>query len=90
MDIIQEFLNYIQCKYEKIYTAPIQLVQNETSYSVYMALNNVDKPLCIGGDFETDQQFLDYLKKEFDARKLYNSLYFVLRMETPLQLEEIL
>ncbi len=82
MDIIKEFLDYVLCKYKRVYTSNIRLEKcGDTSYSVFLALNNIDKPLCIGGDFPNDESFFTYLKKEFDNRKLYNSKYFLLQME---------
>lgn len=86
MDIIKTLLDYIECKYHKIYTREIKLIIDGHSYSTFFELNNIDRPLCIGGEFETDELFYNYLKKEFDQRKLYNSKYFVLKMDGYLSL----
>jgi formylmethanofuran dehydrogenase subunit E-like metal-binding protein len=96
IDIIGELLTYIETRYKRVYNSTMTLdvdvdTDNDnggyTSYNLYINLNNLNKPLCIGGQFNSDSDFLTYLKSEFDKRNLYKTIYFVLKMVDPIDLE---
>lgn len=61
-------------KYNKTY----KLYKENGEYSLYLHMNNEDRPYIIAGQFNNDDQFLSYLKKDFQDNKIFLGEYFIL------------
>ena len=74
IDAIKQFFIDEYCvSYEK----RTQLfIDDEGSYVIYISLNNVERPLMIGGQFESDEEFTEYVKKELRKTKPHWIGYF--------------
>lgn len=66
-----EITKYILDTYDVIYNSDIIVSINDNSYNLEFSLNRENKPLFIGGEFDSDESFLDYIKKEIDKRRLF-------------------
>ncbi len=51
-------------------------IQND-EYSLYLYLNNQDRPVILAGQFLNDETFIEYLKKEMAARRFFFYEYFI-------------
>lgn len=71
MDFELELKNYFRDRYCYEYNSQIILDKNESSYVLQFSLNRENKPLIIGGEFSSDESFLEYVKKEIDKRRVY-------------------
>lgn len=71
MSFETELVNYIREKYEVEYTSTMKLTEEEGSYVLELALNRENKPLVISGQFDSESEFLDYVKKEVDKRRFF-------------------
>ena len=86
MTIIQEIKKYLMDKYEVQYNGKMKLTIDDYptgnpnnvlfSYSLPIPLSNDLMPLNIGGCFDTDTKFIDYICKEIDKRHIYNYKLF--------------
>ena len=73
LDAIREFMcTYFQVEYNK----SMRLYLDDTSYVIYISLNNTERPLMMGGDFESDEDFIHYIEGELKKRKLHFIKYF--------------
>ncbi len=74
---------YIKChlidKYELLYNKTMEVTVDGEFYSLFMELNNADRPLMIGGEFETDLDFAKYVVKEIDRREIFKTKYFIIQ-----------
>ena len=85
--IIDAILKYLSDKHQVIYTGKMKLTIDEVkkyvdkdeftnSYTLSIRLAQEEIPLNIGGSFDTDYEFINYICKEIDRRKLYNYVLF--------------
>lgn len=70
---------YLCERHEVKYTGKFQYTVDDTSYSLLWNLNNQDKPMVIAGDFESEEDFYNYVCKEIDTRKFFLRQYFILK-----------
>lgn len=71
MDFEAEIINYILEKYQIRYNSQIKVTSEDGVYGLEFALNRENKPLVISGDFDSDESFLNYVKKEIDKRRFF-------------------
>lgn len=60
----------IYTKNFKLYMEPFE-DNDGTDYAMGVEVGNFDRPIVIGGQFDTDQEFIDYYEKEFAAKQLW-------------------
>lgn len=53
------------------YTGGMIVYKGETNYTLVLNLANQDNPLIIAGDFQTDEQFLNYIIQEMIERRMF-------------------
>ena len=63
--IMIEFNLWLSETYGLMYNKSYKLYKENGEYSLYLHINNQDRPYIIAGQFENDDQFLSYLKKDF-------------------------
>jgi len=73
LDAIKE---YICTQYKLLYTGRSKLFREGNVYVLHFNLNNDERPIILAGDFSTDADFINYFKREFRNRSLYNTKYF--------------
>ena len=54
-----------------IYTGNFKLYLEEDNYGLGLEMGNFERPIIIGGQFESDEDFINYYKKEFRIKQLY-------------------
>jgi hypothetical protein len=74
MDSVNKWLSET---YGVIYNKSYRLYIEGDEYSLYLHMNNQDRPLILAGEFSTKEAFIDYVKKEMQARKLFFFEYFI-------------
>ena len=75
-DIINKIKDFYIEYFKVTYVKQMKLVIDATSYIIYLDLNNSDKPLMIGGDFDSDIDFTNFIIKELKKRNLERTKYF--------------
>lgn len=59
-----------------IYTSPDD---ENTAYSLQWLENNQDRPYVVMGDFQTEDDFLNYVKKDIDTSRFFLKQTFILK-----------
>lgn len=70
---LNEYLMDVYCLY---YRGGYTIYKMGDSYTLYIDFLNKDFPVIIAGDFLSDDDFIEYLKKEMRERGLFNTNYF--------------
>lgn len=74
--IIDEFISWIQEVYCIKYTKKFKLYKEEDNYAFGIEIGNFERPIIVAGQFESDADFLRYLKEEFKFKQLYRTILF--------------
>ena len=75
-DLESQLKQYFRVKYEVEYNKELPVYVEYTHYEVLFYLGgDLKRPLVIQGDFDNDDQFLIFMKKEIDNRRL-TSVWF--------------
>lgn len=62
-------------------TCPLKVTKNDDLYKV-LIYTNVRLPFSIGGQFDTDEEFLEYLCKELkESKRNFTKYYKIVRMD---------
>jgi hypothetical protein len=75
IELTQAILDYITEFYKAEYTGYISVTREDTKYVVKLGLPSYMYLTTISGDFESDQDFLDYVYEELRTRN-YMRVYF--------------
>lgn len=86
-ELEQAILDYILITYNAEYVGFIEVIKNETIYTLELGIPSYMTKTNIGGDFSSDEDFLDYIKNEIDKRN-YMRVYFYKVNRTHEQTEE--
>ena len=70
-DMAQAIIEYIKDKYNYCYNRQLIVNRDEDIYTCEMYLNKDYRPLIIQGQFNSDEDFLNFIYKEMDSRRLY-------------------
>lgn len=76
--------NYFREKHQVEYVRGLKVEKGENFYKLILDLNQPYKPLTIQGEFVSDEQFLNYIYKEIDSRRLFTVSFFNLVKEEEL------
>ena len=74
--IIDELNKMLNEKYSLIYNKGYKYYEEDGEYSLYLYMNNQDRPIIFSGQFDNIEVFKDYVLKEMDRRKLFVVKYF--------------
>jgi hypothetical protein len=74
-ELAQAILDYIKTEYKAEYTGSIKVTKDKGIYSFIIGVPSYMFPTLLSGDFETDEDFLDYIKEELRIRN-YMRVYF--------------
>ncbi len=70
-DLANLIIAYFIEKYEVCYNRPLPIEIDGNNYLCKLYLAHDWRPIIIQGEFESDEQFLTYMKKEIDQRRLH-------------------
>lgn len=76
--IMKEINKWLIEEHGVYYNKSYELFMDKPDYSLYLHLNNRDRPLILAGQFDSDDKFIDYIKKELNSRKTFWIEYFSL------------
>lgn len=76
--IINKLNEYLISTYGVCYNKGYKIFIDEDNYTLYLDLNNPDRPTIIAGQFESEEDFTNYLIKEMRRRGLFRNEYFIL------------
>lgn len=68
---------WLATTYGVIYNKTYELYKQDEEYSLYLHMNNQDRPFILAGQFLNDDSFIEYVKKEMAKRKLFFLEYFI-------------
>ena len=73
-ELVQKILDYIMTLYKAEYTGSISVTRSDNSYIFRIGVPSYLCPTAISGDFESDDDFLQYIYEELRIRN-YMRLY---------------
>jgi hypothetical protein len=74
-ELVQRTLDYIKTTYKAEYEGSINITQNGTEYRLNIGLPSYMTPTSIACDANSDDEFMDFIEKEFRERN-YMRVYF--------------
>ena len=74
--IIEALNKYLMDTFCVYYDKGYKLYKNGNIYTLYLNMNNPDRPIITAGEFESDEAFTDYLIKDMRRRGLFRNEYF--------------
>lgn len=74
-DLESTILDYILTTYSANYTGFFEINQDGTTYVLEIGIPSYMTKTTMSGQFDTDEEFLDYIKNEFNKRN-YMRVYF--------------
>ena len=81
-DLVQKILDYILSTYKAEYINEVLVNQDENIYTFSIAIPDRLIPTTISGQFDQDQDFLDFIYEELRTRN-YMRVYFYEVNRTP-------
>lgn len=73
MDKLNEWLNEVYCVE---YIGGFKVYKDDIRYSLYLNFLNQDRPMIIAGEFFSDEEFIEYLKKQMRERALFSTTQY--------------
>lgn len=86
-ELIQKILDYIKTLYSAEYTGELTVLKSNPGYVMSIAIPSYMFPTVIMCDFETDDEFLNYIYEELRIRN-YMRVYFYQVNRTPNDTEQ--
>lgn len=81
-ELEQKILDYIREKYKVYYTGLLEVVKNDSEYSLIIGIPSYMIPTTISGTFLSDELFLNYVYEELRTRNYMRlDIYKVIRCE---------
>lgn len=75
-DLVQKILDYIKTTYKAVYKGYVDVDQDNKQYIFTIGLPSYMSPTHITGEFESDEQFLDYIFEELRTRNYMRIDYY--------------
>jgi len=75
-NIIQAMNDFLIKNFNVCYDEGYKFFKEFDNYSLYLYINNQDRPLILSGQFENDKDFICYVIKEMKERKVFLVKYF--------------
>lgn len=79
MTAAEEICQYLLDKYGVIYNGLLEVKNEDNAFELVWDLNRHDKPFVIIGEFDSEKDFIKFVKKEIDERRLYVMEAFVMK-----------
>ncbi len=79
--LIERVLSYLECKFEVKYTGKMAYETDDTIdyHKLTWYLNQQDQPAIMQGEFEDEDAFFEYVKKEIGVRRFHQVKYMIAR-----------
>ena len=74
-ELVHEILDYIRKVYKAEYVGYIEVTEENSIYVLCIGIPNYMMPTTISGEFENDQDFLNYVYEEL-RKSNYMRVYF--------------
>lgn len=78
----EKIKQYILELYNAEYTGYLEVEKNDTGYKMSIGIPHYMFPTTVACDFDTDEEFLDYIYEDFKIRN-YMRVYFYKVIRTP-------
>ena len=78
----QRIIDYLCTNLEIKYNSRMKYRNEGTQYFLEWILNDQDHPFVMMGDFESEEQFYQYVIKEIHRTRLYIKKHYVAKMDT--------
>lgn len=78
----QRVIDYLCTELELGYNSRLKYRNEDTQYFLEWILNDQDHPFVMMGDFESEDDFFNYVVKEINRSRLYIKKYSVAIMDT--------
>ncbi len=81
--LISKVLSYLECDLEVKYIGALSYTTEEIEdepydyYKLIWYLNQQDQPVIMHGQFESEDDFFEYLKKEIRSKRLHQVEYMI-------------
>lgn len=76
LELTQKILDYIEINYKTSYLGLIQVVKSHSGYQFKLGIPSYMTPTIISGNWETDEDFLNYIYKELRTRNYIRQDYY--------------
>lgn len=74
--IIEALNNFLIERYCLYYNKGYKIFKYGDIYTLYLNMNNQDRPIITSGEFPNDEAFTEYVIKDMDRRGLFMNRYF--------------
>lgn len=78
----QRIIDYLCTNLQLKYNSRLKYINEDTKYVLEWMMNDQDHPYVMMGDFESEDQFFDYVVKEIHRSRFYLKQHFVAIMDT--------
>jgi len=69
--------------YELDYNSTMKYIVRDTTHILEWTLNDQDHPYVMMGDFESEDSFFEYIKKEIKRSRIFLRGYSIAKMNPP-------
>jgi hypothetical protein len=76
LELTQKILDYIETNYEANYIGLVQVIKSNFDYQFKLGIPSYMAPTMISGNWETDEDFLNYIYKELKTRNYVRQDYY--------------
>ena len=80
-ELESQLRQFICDTFEMEYTSTMHITIEDNVYICILDMNQKDVPIHIGGEFNSPEDFLEYMKKELKTRRLHITKYYRLKKE---------
>lgn len=80
-DLENNIKQYLEVTHGVCYNKPLPITIEDNVYTCIWYLNKDKRPVVIQGEFDSDEEFLIYIYKEIDSRRLFTIMFTVLEKQ---------
>jgi hypothetical protein len=82
LELVNEILDFIKIQYKANYIGVIKVTKADGIYTLSIGIPNYKFPTLLSGNFENDEDFLEYIKKELSSRNYMRVYFYEVRRES--------